>query len=220
MKFIRKQEEPANFTTWKQQASADWQPNWDNFQKPEKVEVHEALLTEQGHICCYCGQRIARAESHIEHFRPRTSFPELTLNYNNLLASCPGYTEEVPNVPNRSQEFCGQAKGAWHDEILTISPLQPDCATYFRYTSKGKILPAQDPVKAPAAAMTIDKLALNHRQLTRGRERAIDGIFQIVETLTEAEIAQFIAGLQDVDRDGKHVPFCSAVIYVLQQFQM
>jgi uncharacterized protein (TIGR02646 family) len=108
MKFIRKQEEPANFTTWKQQASAEWQPNWDNFQKPEKVEVHEALLTEQGHICCYCGQRIARAESHIEHFRPRTSFPELTLNYNNLLASCHGYTED----DNSHEDGNGRSMGS------------------------------------------------------------------------------------------------------------
>ncbi len=222
MKFIRKNEEPASFIAWKQQASSEWKPNWNNFQKPEKLEVHRSLLIEQGYVCCYCGQRIAKDESHIEHFQPRTSFPELALSYTNFLASCPGYTEETETsdpIAKRSQEFCGQQKGAWYDATLTVSPLQPDCATYFRYTGQGDILPTQDQTKALAAQTTIEKLALNHLQLKRGRERAIDGILQDIETFSDDELKLLIEAYKNLDADGNHVPFCSAVIYILEQFR-
>jgi uncharacterized protein (TIGR02646 family) len=222
MKFIRKNEAPASFIAWKQQASSEWQPNWDNFQKPEKLEVHRSLLNEQGYICCYCEQRIAKDESHIEHFQPRTAFPELTLSYSNFLASCPGYTDETqssPAIAKRSQEFCGQKKGAWYDLTLTVSPLNSDCDTYFRYTGQGEILPTQDESKAIAAETTIEKLALNHRQLKRGRERAIDGILQDVETFSDDELTQLIEAYKNLDSDGNHVPFCGAVIYILEQFR-
>lgn len=81
MKYIKKNPEPAAFAQWKQQSNADWKPNWDNFQKPEKPIVHDALLSEQGYICCYCGQRINQITSHIEHFQPRTFYPNLKLEY-------------------------------------------------------------------------------------------------------------------------------------------
>jgi uncharacterized protein (TIGR02646 family) len=222
MKFIRKNEEPASFIVWKQQASSEWQPNWDNFQKPEKLEVHRSLLMEQGHICCYCGQRIAKEESHIEHFQPRTSFPELTLSYGNFLASCPGYTEETEAstpIAKRSQAYCGQRKGAWYHQDLTVSPLQADCDTYFRYTGQGNILPTQDLDKALAAETTIKKLNLNHLQLKRGRERAIDGILQDIETFSNDELSQLIEAYKRLDSDGNHVPFCGAVVYILEQFR-
>lgn len=222
MKFIRKNEEPASFIVWKQQASPEWQPSWDNFQNPQKLEVHRSILTEQGYICCYCQQRITKEKSHIEHFQPRTHYAELTLSYSNFLASCPGYTEETEvssPIVKRSQEFCGQKKGAWYDAMLTVSPLQPDCETYFRYTGQGAILPTQDKVKALAAETTIEKLALNHSRLNRSRKRAIEGILQDIETFSKDELSQLIEAYKRFDSDGNHVPFYGAVIYILEQFR-
>jgi hypothetical protein len=40
MKFIQKNPEPDAFTQWKQQVTEDWQPSWENLQKPEKTIVH------------------------------------------------------------------------------------------------------------------------------------------------------------------------------------
>ena len=55
MKFIVKHEEPASFTAWKDLVNEDWQPSYDALRNPEKKAVHQALITEQGGICCYCG---------------------------------------------------------------------------------------------------------------------------------------------------------------------
>ncbi len=61
MKHIKKNQEPEKFTNWKALENDDWKPSWDdNFQTPEKPVVHDALLKEQGYICCYCGMRITR----------------------------------------------------------------------------------------------------------------------------------------------------------------
>ncbi len=220
MKFIQKNPEPDAFIQWKQQTTADWQPGWDNFQKPEKTIVHRALITEQGHICCYCSQRITQASSHIEHFQPRTSYPELSLRYNNFLASCPGYPKELEsttNVTKLPQEFCGQRKGAWFDLNLTVSPLQLNCASYFRYTRIGEILPAQDLTKVAAAEATIENLGLGNPKLIRLRRAAIDAALQDIDTFTDEDIQKLIDGYDHPDNSGKHIPFCNAVIYMLRQ---
>jgi uncharacterized protein (TIGR02646 family) len=219
MRFIQKRQEPSEFTTWKQKANADWQPNWGNFQKPEKIIVHNALLEEQGYICCYCGQLIDQINRHIEHFQPRTHYPELSLSYSNFLASCPGYpTDQNQQIqrPKLPQEFCGHKKDDWYEPDLTVSPLDQDCASYFRYTEVGEILPTKETQKAKASATTIQGLGLNHAVLMLSRKRLIDGVLQDIESLTTQEIQQLIDLYDRPDSSGKFTPFCSAIIYRLQ----
>jgi uncharacterized protein (TIGR02646 family) len=220
MKFIQKNPEPDAFIQWKQQATEDWQPSWENLQKPEKTIVHMALIVEQGHICCYCGQRIIQVTSHIEHFQPRTYYPDLSLSYNNFLASCPGYPEEEESktsVAKLPQDFCGQRKGSWFDLKLTISPLKSDCASYFRYTRIGELLPCPDLAKMDAAKATIENLGLNNSKLIRLRKAAIDGAMQDIETLPAQDIQKLIDGYDRLDNSGKHTPFWAAIMYTLQK---
>ena len=66
---------------------------------PEWEDLIQALLKEQGYICCYCMQRIYGEDSHIEHFVPRDikntdphsmRASDVELNYGNLFESCNG----------------------------------------------------------------------------------------------------------------------------------
>jgi uncharacterized protein (TIGR02646 family) len=126
----------------------------------------------------------------------------LSLSYNNFLASCPGYPEELEsqtNVTKLPQEFCGQRKGSWFDLNLTVSPLQLDCATYFRYTKIGEILPAQDSTKMNAAEATIENLGLDNPKLIRLRRAAIDAAMQDIETLSGEDIQKLIDGYDRPD---------------------
>ncbi len=92
MKFIKKEPEPAFLTSWKEGDHEDWVPSWGALDgTDEKKDLKDALMNEQGYICCYCNIRISRENSHIEHFSPKnqeTGFPDDALNYQNLLASC------------------------------------------------------------------------------------------------------------------------------------
>src|ERR1035437_8709783 len=64
-----------------------------------KKELEQNLLTEQGHICCYCMQRIPNKvvkgnidsyDMKVEHFKCQVGYPDLQLVYSNLLGACTG----------------------------------------------------------------------------------------------------------------------------------
>jgi len=56
-----------------------------------KDELRESLVNDQGHICCYCGQRIENDHRTIrEHLNPKNIYKTRTYDYINLLASCSG----------------------------------------------------------------------------------------------------------------------------------
>ncbi len=87
---------------------------------PQKGQIHESLLAEQGHVCIYCGKRITTnyRSSHIEHFRPKSKHGALRFDWDNLFASC-GPTGKA-NTP----KTCG-------DAILAIEANGRDPILYF-----------------------------------------------------------------------------------------
>uniref|UniRef100_B8HSX4 C2H2-type domain-containing protein n=1 Tax=Cyanothece sp. (strain PCC 7425 / ATCC 29141) TaxID=395961 RepID=B8HSX4_CYAP4 len=219
MKYIEKGEEPSSFTGWKAQKNENWEPTWDNLQAPQKPELHEALLFEQGYICCYCGMRISKTNSHIEHLKPRSHFPELALDYNNLLSSCPGEGDEkIQSEATKLKHLhCGVGKDDWYDPTLMVSPLAPNCTDYFSYTAFGEILAATDLTLNAAALETIKRLRLDHSKLTLIRRRAIEAIIPLDDDYTQEEIETLIESYSQRNEKGEFVRFYAAVIYILKQ---
>jgi uncharacterized protein (TIGR02646 family) len=218
MKFIDKTQEPESFTMWKEQANDDWQPIWDDLRNPEKPELHDALLAEQGYICCYCNDRIGKPspKSHIEHIKPRSHFESDRLDYRNLVSSCQGKDEKHLPI------HCGPAKDDWPDATafnagLMISPLDVNCETTFSFTATGEIRPA-DGMRNEAASETIKHLGLNVRKLQASRNAAIEGILEGIESETIDSLQRLIAGFSSKDEAGRLQPFCSAIIYILKSF--
>lgn len=164
MRYITKHTEPAFFREWKSRRSEDWVPTYTNLQKPEKPLLHRTLIDEQEGLCCYCQSMVTPADSHIEHLQPRTLYPELQLDYDNLLCSC-GRPHGAASMP----DHCGHAKA---EKELPITPLQPDCDVHFIYSSDGTISPADE--LDTAAAETIRILKLNSEELVAGRKATID----------------------------------------------
>lgn len=210
MRPIVRSAEPAAFTTWKSQGSSDWQPGWDNFQKPEKTEVLETLLRDQGFVCCYCEQRVdARGGSHIEHLQSRHSAPHLTLEFTNFLASCQG---DLPKAP----AHCGHLKA---DTALEVQPLMANCREFFIFDSAGGIRPSEDPARKQSARWAIETLGLDIRKLTAMRRAAIDGAVALLEEgVSGEELKRLIAGFDSRDAEGHHTPFASAVVQFLEAY--
>lgn len=162
-------------------------------------------------FCCYCGSRITIANSHIEHLKPRTTYPELALEYTNLLASC--QKDTVPNEPLH----CGKKKDKWYDDNLMVSPLNINCADFFRYTEDGQILSiTSDLNKKYAADTTIDKLGLNIDKLQKMRIGAIEAILEGLEDLTENERQILFQSFCQPNENGENEEFCAAITYILQ----
>jgi len=211
VKYIIKSEEPESFTIWKQLANYDWKPSWENFSKPQRTDVHNSLLKEQGLICCYCGRRINTDNSHIEHLKPRTTYPQLALDYTNILASC--QKDTVRNEPLH----CGKKKDKWYDDLM-VSPLNGKCEQFFRYTEDGQILSTQVLERKATADTTIDKLGLNIDKLKNMRTGAIEAILEGLEDLTYNERQILFQRFCQPDENGQNEEFCTVITYILKQY--
>jgi len=168
------------------------------------------LLQEQGFICSYCGRRITKDISHIEHLKPRYPYTELTLEYTNMLASCQRERERKEPL------HCGSKKDHWYNEDLMVSPINVNCAEFFRYTDDGQILATNNSEKQLAAQTTIDKLALNIDKLKDLRAKALEPILEIINAITEGERQDLILGFSETDSKGYYEEFCAAIIYLLK----
>ncbi|MDN7451080.1 retron system putative HNH endonuclease [Burkholderia multivorans] len=196
MKLVQKQKAPESFEQWKAQANDDWQPTYADLQNPEKAQLQEALLSEQGWVCCYCGRSIEQAHSHIEHFRPQEHYPDRVLSYDNLHASC--IRETSPGTPLH----CGHAKGNAFDEALAISPTTPGCEQQFRYTLDGQIIPENDNAAYMCNLLKLDIEFLNDR-----RAAVLQGVFDndFLENASTDELNRLREGYKRPDADG-HLP--------------
>lgn len=162
---------PPELTKWLALESPDWQPTYP-FPHDIRQSVVDALRTAQRGLCVYCGRRLhpdRPGRFHIEHFRPRSSYPDLSLEPANLFLSCG--PEEEAGAPS---ETCGHAKGDRFDEAECIEPEYPTCTHRFRFLLSGEVAPRSD--DDAAAGTMIQWLNLNHRELRKDREDILDRI--------------------------------------------
>ena len=207
MKWIDKQKEPQAFLDWKQQANENWQPTFSDLGGSDKAKVKQALMTEQGYICCYCESRLIKEESHIEHFRPQRDPDVDPLDYSNLLCSCQSALKKG------EPRHCGNLKGDWFDAARLISPLDATCETRFTFTGDGYIQPAKK--GDLAAKTTIEKLGLNSPKLRTLRQSAIEPfILAEDEELSAQELQAFVTGYLQQSENGEFSAFWTTIRYL------
>lgn len=184
MRYILKKSSPLAFEKWK----VDKRPTY--WYKPKgypKHKLREALLIEQGHLCCYCQQRIENEEKTvIEHFYPRNGADKAMglakmFDYDNLFAACDGgaHDNEERNkrglAPSSYPLYCDKEKGF---KLLPLSPLEPTVEVRFKYVDIGldevRISPTVNTDQD--AIDTIGILNLDTPKLKNLRGQAIAGL--------------------------------------------
>jgi len=208
MKKITKQNPPSSFLTWRDERDPDWHPSYGDLGGQPKIDLYDALLHEQGYICCYCGMRIDLDNSHIEHLVPQHMNQSLSLDYRNLLASCLRRTVKTKPC------HCGVLKGGWYDPSLMVSPLSEDCECRFRFDAFGSIAAHSDTDRG--AQETISRLGLNIDKLIAFRRKAIEGYLDILGSMSSTDLQRLISSLDRKDTNGVFVPFCFAIAQVLR----
>lgn len=98
--------------------------------KELRKKIRDFMIKNQRGLCCYCCKSIASDNSHNEHIKPRSVFPELSMEYQNIVVSC--------NTPSGKEPSCGHAKCNKYNENLFVSPLDDDCESHFKYKNCGK----------------------------------------------------------------------------------
>jgi len=204
MKYIGKTLEPQEFTDWKALANEDWQPTYDDLSGDPKKAVKDALMAEQGYLCCYCERRLTEPDSHIEHFQPQNDPGVDPLDFSNLLCSCQN------QIKKGEPRHCGNLKDNWFDSDLLMSPLKPNCEDRFAFTGDGVIKPAAD--HDQVASVTITRLGLDIPKLNDLRAKAIEPF--LAEGLSPEEMRAFVTGYLIRDTSGQFGEFWTTIRYL------
>lgn len=219
MKRIVKEMSPAWFENWKNnfKIANGREPHYKNdfaANDPDGInrrrDLRDALIKEQGGICCYCMKKIDVNSSHIEHFFPKEHFRDIDLSYDNLFASCNG---EGSNVIY--DEYCGHRKGEWWRQDM-LSPSDMEVEKVFKYLPNGKISSVKGRTTSNIAQEMINNLGLDSFHLKRSRREAIEAseVFDDEEH-SDDEIRDFIDYYSNKD-NGAYVPFCKAIVDCLE----
>ena len=197
---------------------------YENIPLATKDDLREALLTEQGYICCYCNKRIPEKIEKdgiigylmkVEHFKCQDDFPLLQLSYSNLFGACCGNEGK----PKRLQT-CDTRKG---NLPLTFNLLSatPNCELILKYTSEGEISSATNDEDIDKQLNEV--LNLNMQTLKDGRRQ----VYLEVQRKVESE-SRHIGNKRlkvkyfELERDrwltkneGRFRPFCMVAVYYL-----
>ena len=127
-------------------------------------------------------------------------YAELSLDYNNLLASC---------IPKSKYDHCGHYKDNNFDEGLFISPYEKDCEDYFEYSEiTGSVSGKDGNLKAE---YMIKLLNLNENRLKRSRLEAI--WTSEIMCMTTEELQDYKVRLET----GRDIVFADAQLYVVKK---
>lgn len=207
MKHIVKGNEPRSLLEHRLQPYADY----DNY--PEKDELRQSLLTEQGYICCYCMQRITKNQMKIEHWQPQSIYPSLQLDYQNLLGACQGNQGQ----PQRLQH-CDTRKG---ESEITINPTDASrkCESLIKYRSNGQIYSDDETIERELNEI----LNLNLETLTKNRKAALDAVIQGLQkkypskSWTVAIFSKEIAKYMNTNEKSQYAPYGQYIIFWLNK---
>ena len=185
----------------------------------EKDDLREALLHEQGFICCYCMRRIQNAVAQkmvLEHFKPESIYdgsiegkPNLTLDYENILASCTG-----GDKGHKKQFHCDESKRNFE---ITLSPINPVMMEKIKFDGLGRISTNDDVLNAD-----IEILNLNNQSLVRERQVILEGLKKQINKESKGKniTKSFVtASLKEWENrvDNQYRPLCQVAIYYLRK---
>lgn len=191
---------------------------WWNLSNGQRKIIIKKLILSQKYICCYCECEINEKNNHIEHFLERHDFPDKVYDYNNMLLSCQGNTEN--KKVTKENTTCGHKKSnSYHNKIeidynLLLNPTDEKTSNLFLYRDDGIIEPAKEcgKIEKQKVKYTENRLGLNSIRLKNQRLKHIEIIQNNLENeeMTSEEVEKYINSLLDLSKD-KIIPYYSTI---------
>lgn len=193
------------------------QDNWSAVSRDDKTEIWKELDRMQQCKCVYCEARLVDADRHIEHFKPKCTYPTLTFAWENLFGCCNG------------KSSCGRYKdshGRPYNVDDLIDPCKEDPDDFFRFRTDGRIDVRNDldESQSKRARETLRVLNLDDQAgpLRKRREVVVQtylapdpGIVETLSTFDPDEAAEYV--ISEIERIlGEE--FSSPVRHLLNQF--
>lgn len=132
MKRIDRQKEPDFLVEYKRAHPKEQYRDLENSAAGSRMRntLREFLIQSQCGLCAYCCRKIDLMHSLNEHIKPQSTYPNASMDYGNLIASCK--TEGI-------NPTCGVKKANDYDEKLFVSPLEDNCEEEFIFYPNGQI---------------------------------------------------------------------------------
>lgn len=208
MRFIKKQPCPICLDRYRRSNGATYE-NMSKYAPEVKAELRTCLLTEQGYVCGYCGSKIDEEHSVIEHIKCQDRYPQLQLEYMNMICSCEGGQDRRHLNPSYPLH-CDASKGSLE---IRVSPLDRYCGDLFIYDEEGGIHDNDD----TDAASTIEILNLDNEKLNHRRRAAIDAFRYLPGDTNWDEELDLIYNFQTT---GKFAEFCFVLESYIRNYKL
>lgn len=219
MKLIVKNEEPEEWKEFRQTEEVGYEA---------KPCLRQSLYKEQGGICAYCMQRLEdelsvtapikvittkggkteRVENKVEHIKCRDAYPELQLDYSNMVMCCFGKT-----MKDGEHKFCDKAKG---NQDISFTPFDANFINTLSYKNYTGAIKSSNPIWNKELN---DTLNLNDSLLMLNRKAVLKGLRQSLDAKKWkcSEIKRQIEIWDHKDAQGLFKPYCGMVVWYLKK---
>lgn len=194
-------------------ASCDYNTHrWDDAPSLDKAQIRNSLEQMQGKRCAYCEGGLDQLGQHIEHFRRKGVFRDLTFSWENLYWSCD------------QNDSCGHYKdhgAATYNPVNLVDPCHDDPDYFFKFHADGAIhirtgLSPQENHKA-AETLRVFNLNPEYGRLRNMRKGAVSGYVQMVDGVTGFTRDDMREFFRDELAATAHLPFSTAIRHVLTE---
>jgi uncharacterized protein (TIGR02646 family) len=184
--------------------------DWQKVSPEDRTEIWEALQAMQLDRCAYCESKITAPKQHIEHFCPRSRYPQKTFDWPNLFGSC------------NDKEHCGKHKDnkqyvQSYQTTALIKPDEEDPEKLLLFSSDGIIAIRHDlaPEDQHRAAETIRVFKLNAATLINQRRQAVQGYLSLAEEQSLFSNTEWREYIDDELKEAAGQAFVTAIRHIL-----
>ncbi|KAA6332713.1 hypothetical protein EZS27_018808 [termite gut metagenome] len=173
--------------------------------------LREALLREQGYTCAYCMRRIpckdanSNEDIRIDHIKCREKYPDLQLDYKNMVICCPGAIN--------NDFHCDKKKGASDISFTPFDSFFIDTLSYL--SGSGQIKSTN-----PSWDKELNNvLNLNNSLLKQNRKQTLEGIIVSLgkreEDWRKRNIEELLGKWKEKNKNGQFEPYCGIIVWFL-----
>lgn len=206
MRTIVKEPEPPSLEEHRRRPFS----NYDNYPTDDKNALRRALVSEQRGLCCYCMGSIDHyaGAMKIEHWQCQACYPDMQLEYHNLLGACMGHEGHPPK-----EQHCDTKKG---NKCLSWNPADPEhrIEECIGYDDDGTIWSCDSGFNEQLHTV----LNLNLALLKNRRKAVVDSLFSwseqehpVSQENIRSKMDEFTGG------DDRLTPYCQVAVWWLRQ---
>lgn len=210
MRKIIKGDEPASLSGWKRR-KANRNKTYSDLSQTERQDIRTQCTEEQFFLCAYCCDRISgeSKDTMNEHVHPRDRFPNLSLDYTNIVASCIA---------------SNQCDDSHKNQELPLTPFMDECETELKFYITGRVKGLTPRAEEAIRVLNLgDDEALNEKLIAhrKGEIESLLGSYGRTISdwqLEDDEILELMVEDLDRPRDGKLEPFAPILKQILQDW--